>query len=261
MIPPNFVITDQMSKLDVLVLGAGEFVRTDSNYPAFLNELDTGELVIEKIIASLRLLNAAHYLFAFRQEDVRCYRLDNVIGRLMPGARIISIAGSTRGAACTALLAIDDVEQDHELLLVSANELLEVSLPTIVRRFRSLGWAAATLTFRSVHPRYSYVAVDAEGLVVEAAQHNPISLHATTGMFWFARAGDFFEAAQAMIRKDISHNGEFFIAPVLNEMILKHRTVGHLPIEPKQYRPLKSVRQIAEFENVHHLAAAESRHA
>ena len=58
------------------------------------------------------------------------------------------------------------------------------------------------VTFRSLHPRYSYMLVDDNGLIVEAAEKRPISRHATAGFYWYRRGADFVQSAQDMIRKD-----------------------------------------------------------
>lgn len=241
--------------MNILVLGAGNLVRTDNGYPAFLNEIDDGATVLERIYESVRSLSYERLVFAFHQADVRRYRLDSVVRCLEPRAEVIEVAGATKGAACTALMAVDKLQPEQELLLISANEIVEVDLEGVLQRFRQQALDAGVLTFRSVHPRYSYVALDGAGMVCRAAQCNPISQHATTGLFWFARAADFVSGAQNIIRKNVEHEGQYYIAPVLNELILQGLRVGRQGIEARTYRPLKTAKQMAVFENAHHLHA------
>ena len=91
---------------------------------------------------------------------------------------------------------------------------------------------------------------NAETLVTEAAQRNPISNQATVGIFWYARGRDFVAAAKNMIRKDANFEGLFYICPAFNELILDQAKIGVYPIEAKQYHPLKTERQIFQYENL-----------
>ena len=81
---------------------------------------------------------------------------------------------ATRGAACTVLLATDLIDSDADLLIVGLNEYVETDLMAVVQTFRERGLDAGTLVFESVHPRYSYVRLGEDGLVLEAAQGRPI---------------------------------------------------------------------------------------
>ena len=52
-----------------------------------------------------------------------------------------------------------------------------------------------------------------------------------------------------MIRKDAVVDGAFFVAPVFNELILKGKRVGISRIDVKDYRPLKTKKQIDLYES------------
>jgi hypothetical protein len=104
--------------------------------------------------------------------------------------------------------------------------------------------------FPSVHPRYSYVRLDDQGFVTEAAQKNPISHHATTGIFWYRRTGDFRAAVESMIRKDAHVKNHFYVCLAFNEMLLEQAKVGVIQIEPSQYFPIKTEQQLHRFEHI-----------
>jgi len=124
--------------------------------------------------------------------------------------------------------------------------LIDVDYRAVLADFRERHLDAGTITFSSIHPRYSYVRLSAEELVVEAAEKRPISGHATAGFYWFARGNDFVRAAEEMIYKDASVNGAFYICPVLNELVLEQARIGVYPIQADQYHPLKTARQIMQ---------------
>lgn len=238
-------------KTNILVLAAGHqnHSDTESEYPVCLSEFD-GRALIERLVDNTRRISSAAYTFALRKEEVERYHLDKVVELIAPNSRVVKIPKATRGSACTALLAASQFPSEEEVLVLSANELVDINLADTVDSFRAQGLDGGGLTFRSFHPRYSYFRLDDAGNVVEAAQKNPISLHATTGVFWFARAGNFVEAIKNMIRKNACIDGDFYIAPAFNEIILKQGRVGVQEIDPKKYHPLKNERQINQFEQV-----------
>jgi NDP-sugar pyrophosphorylase family protein len=235
--------------MNILILAAGnpEFDTKDGNYPLCLTELE-GIPLIERIVKACEPLQANRSVFGLRKEDVNRYHLDNVVGLLQPGAIALKVEGNTPGAACTALLAAKYIDNDEELLIISANEMLDIDYKAAVDDFRSKLLDAGTVTFPSTHPRYSYVRVNDRGLVTEATEKNPISRHATAGFYWFARGKDFVDAAKNMIRKDAHVNSIFYICPSFNELVLAQKRIGIYSIDAKNYHPLKTERQLHQYE-------------
>lgn len=238
-----------MKKINILVLAAGHigFEAENGGYPLCLSEMD-GISLCERIIVNTANIENARYTFALREEDVERFHLDKVINHLAPGAQIVRVTNGTRGSACTALLAASQFDPNEEVLVVSANELVDTDLSVAVNSFRFRELDAGTLAFNSVHPRYSYVRLNDDGLVTEAAQQDPISRNATAGVFWFASTGAFVEAIKNLIRKDQGMSGNFYIAPAFNEIILRQGKIGVEKLDAKQYIPLKTERQLYHFE-------------
>lgn len=228
-----------------LILGAGP--QTDADVaPVWLLE-NGGELLIERLVRACAGLGT-RLAFAVRTEEIRRHRIDSVIEQAAPGAALVAIPADTAGAACTALLCLRQIDPGDELLLLNSTEYLDIDYAGVIAGFRARRLDCGVVTFPSLHPRYSYVRLDEDGLVLEAAEKNPISRHATPGFHWFARGADFVAAAQDMVRKDASVDGRFYISLTLNEMVLRQRRVGVHPIAARHYHPLKSPRQHEVFE-------------
>lgn len=237
--------------MNILILAAGhsDFDVHDGSYPLCLTEFD-GVPLIERLIIACGKVTNTKFCVALREQDIRRYHLDNIIEILAPGAKILRIKEDTRGAACTALLAVGAIGNDEDLLILNGNEILDEDFLTIITNFRSRKLDAGTVTFTSIHPRYSYVRLNSESMVIEAAEKNPISRNATVGFYWFARGKDFVRAAQNMIRKNATVNDLFYISPVLNELVLEQACIGIYNVETSQYHPLKTERQLMQFETV-----------
>lgn len=235
--------------MNILILAAGnpEYDTGDGQYPLCLTELD-GVPLLERIVSLCQDLPVKRMIFALRKEDVNRYHLDNIVNLLHPGAVTVKVQGNPPGAACSALLASAHIEDDKELLIISANELIDADFGEIVGGFRSRKLDAGCVSFPSMHPRYSYVRLNDDGLVIEATEKNPISRCATAGFYWFAKGKDFVTAAKNMIRKDAHVNGMFYICPAFNEMVLTQKRIGTHGVEAKKYHPLKTERQLHQYE-------------
>jgi NDP-sugar pyrophosphorylase family protein len=238
--------------MNILILAAGhpEFDTRDGNYPLCLTEFN-GVPMLERIVNACKPLGAKRIIFALRKDEVNRYHLDSVANLLSPVAVTLKVEGSTPGAACTALLAAGHIDSSEELLVMNANELVDADLEQLVAGFRARKLDAATVTFTSIHPRYSYVRLGPDGMVTEATEKNPISNHATAGLYWYARGSDFVAAVKNMIRKDAHVDGMFYICPAFNELVLKQAHIGTTQIDAAQYHPLKTERQLHQFESVH----------
>lgn len=231
--------------INILVLAAAKIAVKEGqpNNPVCLAEIN-GKSLMETIIDNAKLIINANFVFTFLETENQHFHLDKVASLLVEDSQSISVPEETRGSACTALLAACQLEQSSELLIISANELVDNDLSIVVEDFRKRGLDAGTLTFRSINPRYSFVSLGDDGLVKEAAQRKPISAIATAGIFWFARTSDFVDGTQSLIRKGSSVDGSYFVASAFNEMILKQMKIGTYPLELDKYIPLKTEQQL-----------------
>jgi hypothetical protein len=236
--------------MNVLFLGAAPSApRAEHNrFPAWLAE-HRGTSPLVQLAASLGADERNQLIYCFLEADIKEFHLRNVVSALTHRHNIISIKNPTQGAACTALLAADEIDNETELFIVSLNEHLEIDLAAAAADFRSRNLDAATLVFKSIHPRYSFVRLGGGDLVVEAAQGRPITDVATAGAFWFRRGMDFVASVKDMIRKQDHVNGVYYICPALNQLILKGCKIGVTWMAPSIYHPLKTEAQVHNFEH------------
>ncbi len=235
---------------NILILAAGRIQvnpNIERTYPVCLSELN-GISLIEKIIDNLKEIKNCNYSFALGSDDISEFHLDDICKLLIPESQITVIPNHTMGSACSALLAACSLVQSQPLLIVSANELVTHKFNPILQDFYQRKLDAGTIVFRSVHPRYSYVKLDGKGLVTQVAQQSPISKFATAGVFWYDKTSDFINSAKSVIRKGATTNGQFYLAPVFNELILQQKKIGVVEIDKSCYIPLKTVKQIQQYE-------------
>jgi NDP-sugar pyrophosphorylase family protein len=209
-----------------------------------------GKPLVQHALAPLQNIGATQTIFVIRKEDELRFFLRDVLRLLEPGAVVIRADGPTAGAACTALLAIEHIDNDEELVIANADQVLDFDLAEVIGRFRARALDAATVVFDSVHPRWSFVKTDADGMVVEAAEKRPISRDATAGIYYFRKGRFFVEAAANMIRKDAHVNGGFFVCPSLNELVLAQMRVGVERIDRSCYISLATPQAVEEYEQL-----------
>ena len=236
--------------MNILILGAGRGIKDNQDsgdYPIYLSEFQ-GETVLEHVISSCSKLDDVNFIFSFREDDIKHFHVDEITQIIAPGSQIVTVSGSTGGAACTALLATEFVDNTEELLIVGSNEILGVNPLDIISHFHEAKADAGVVAFPSVHPRYSYVRLDNDGWVIEAAEKRPITRNATAAFHWFAHGNDYVRSTMAMIRKGADVEGTFYISPALNELVLEQKKIASYHIPLNQYHPLKVDRQIQMYE-------------
>lgn len=234
--------------INILILASAKVPEQQGeyDYPMCLTEIN-GMSLLECIVVNIQSITNAKLVCTFLESEAEQFHLDKVASLLAKASRSILVPEQTQGSACSALLAACQLDQSAELLIVSANELVDCDLGAIVHGFRKRALDAGTLTFHSLHPRYSFVSLDDDGLVIEAAQRKPISANATAGIFWFARTADFVGGTKNLIRKGSCVDGSYFVAPVFNELILNNKKIGIFPLALETYIPLKTGQQIDRY--------------
>ncbi len=237
--------------MNVLMLSAGSskaFAEAGYSFPKPLVEIE-GQPLIERVLANLAPVvgDSGQMIVVIRHEDDLRYHIGSVIRLLQPNATIVEVRGETGGAACTALLAVDSIPPDEPLVIVNGDQMVFAPIIDILHGFESQGVDGGIVVFRDVHPRWSYVKCDEEGRVIEAAEKRPISNLATAGIYYFARANHFITAAKRMILKDAVVNGQFYICPAFNEMILANAEVRIHEIPKSQYVSLAVPQGVEEY--------------
>lgn len=173
--------------------------------------------MIKTVIDNLNI--DANYIFIVQKEHVELYNLDLQLKLINPKCKIVLTEGLTEGAACTALLAKEYIDNSDHLLIANSDQYVEWNSCDFMN-FNLSNIDGSILTFHAPdrNPKWSYVKEE-NGKVTYVAEKQAISDIATVGIYWYNRGSDFVKYAESMIRQDIRVNNEFYIAPVYNEMI------------------------------------------
>lgn len=236
--------------INILIPMAGKSLYfSESEYPFPKPLIEIGnKTIIEHVVANLAsAAPEVQFIFVLSSADCRKFHLDSTLNIITDHhARIVRLDNETRGAACSALMAVSHIDNDTPLVIANADQLFDDALHTLIA---GLGDAdAGVMTFESVHPRWSYVRLDEQGLVVETAEKRPISRQAIAGLYHFRQGRDFVAATKRSIQKDSSINGSFYIAPTLNEMILQGKRVRTVNVDASRYHTFYTPQKVKEYE-------------
>lgn len=240
--------------MKVLVLMAGPdglFKEAGYTFSKNLVEIE-GQPLAQHVLQSLLGLRAggAEFIVMVRKDEESRDYTGSMIKLLMPEAVVVTVPGLTAGAACTALMAIDHVDNGEPLLIANGDAVLDADITQIVAGFHQRGLDGGIVAFRSAHPRWSHVRVDEEGLVVEAAEKKPISDLATSGHYYFREGRSFVSAVQESIRKDAHVNNAFFVCPCYNELVLARKRIGVHEIPAQAYHSLATPEGVDAYAGV-----------
>ncbi|MCX2718541.1 glycosyltransferase family 2 protein [Lentiprolixibacter aurantiacus] len=241
-------------KLDVLIPLAGTSIFfNESNYPFPKPLIEVnGKPMIQLVLEQLNSMEIVEkFIFVLNSEDCRKFHLDSVL-RLLTDNRceIIKLDKTTKGAACSVLMAIDEINPEKELLICNGDQIIEEDYNDIIGHFRTDDYDAGVVTFNSVHPRWSYVRLDKKGEIIETAEKRPLSNSAIAGFYYFKKGQMFVDAAMKMIEKGASVNDAYYIAPTLNELVLQNCKLGVYAIENEKYHSFYSPQNIKAYESI-----------
>jgi dTDP-glucose pyrophosphorylase len=234
----------------LLMAGSSEAFRDAGYlYPKPLVEI-AGKPTVQHIVESLAPLTVTggRLIVAIRQDENAKHHVAAVVKLLNPNAEILEIRGKTAGAACSALLAVDWIDNEAPLVIVNGDQIIEADVAAAVRDFQKRSLDGGIVVFKDVHPRWSFVKCGADGLVIEAAEKRPISDMATAGFYYFKSGRSFIQAAESMILKGAVVNDSYYVCPAYNELILQNCRIGVHLIQKKQYVSLATPHAVEAYE-------------
>jgi HAD superfamily hydrolase (TIGR01509 family) len=206
-------------KLNVLIpmAGAGSrFEQAGYTFPKPLIEVK-GKPMIQVVVDNLNI--KANYIYVVQKKHREKYNLDTLLNLITPNCKIVETEGVTEGAACTALLAKEYIDNDNPLFFANSDQFVEWDSNEFMYKMNETDVDGGIVSFRATHPKWSFAKIDDDGFVTEVAEKNPISDIATVGYYYWKHGSDFVKYAEQMIDRNIRVNNEFYVCPVFNQAI------------------------------------------
>lgn len=222
--PVNGILTKTMfqKQINVVIPMAGNgsrFANVGYTDPKPLIDI-FGKPMISWVIQNIGI--DAHYIFITKKEHYEKYNLGNILKCLAPNSTIIQLDQTTEGAACTVLMAKEFINNENPLLIANSDQWLDWNSEEFIFNFllKEKDSLVKVSTFISDgSKKWSYVKVDEHNHVNNVKEKDPISCYGTTGIYMWKKGCDFVRCANQMILKNKRTNNEFYVAPVINEII------------------------------------------
>ncbi|WP_448192914.1 hypothetical protein [Azospirillum sp. sgz301742] len=171
-------------------------------------------------------------VFVLRRDIPESVALEAVLRQRFPGAAFAWLGGLSGGALCSALAGTALLARPERPVCIDLVDILyECGAPT-TEHFSDPNVAALVPWFGSEESCYSYVRMDAEGRVLEAAEKRVISRNASAGTYLFRDAATWLDAAAHSMRHHdrLAHKGALFVCPSVTGLIEAGRTVLGVPV-------------------------------
>jgi dTDP-glucose pyrophosphorylase len=182
--------------------------------------------MIKVVIDNLRPASRdARFIFICQRNHVKSYGLREKFAAWAPGCEIVEIDGLTQGAACTVLSAAHLIDDERPLMIANSDQYVDCDIDDYLAGMDD-GLDGLIMTMKADDPKWSFVGLDARGLVTRVVEKQVISDEATVGIYNFRRGSDFVAGARAMIAAEERVNGEFYVAPVYNALIRRGARIG-----------------------------------
>jgi HAD superfamily hydrolase (TIGR01509 family) len=221
----------QDKNLNILIpmAGAGSrFEKAGYTFPKPLIDVN-GQPMIQTVVTNLGFESPHTFIVQKYHKDK--YNLETMLSLISKECNIIEVDGITEGAACTTLLAKDIINNDNPLIIANSDQYIEWNTSDFMYKMQEQDADAGILTFKSTHPKWSFVKIDENGFVTEVAEKNPISDIATVGVYFWKKGSDYVKYAEQMIKNNKRFNNEFYVCPVFNEAIADGKKIKIFNIE------------------------------
>ena len=192
-----------------------------------------GHRMIEFVIKNITPEQEHRFIFICQKAHLEQYDLEATLKNAAPGCVIVPIDHITEGAACTVLLAREYIDNDDELMIANSDQYVDTDINAYLSALD--GHDGLIMTMPANHPKWSYIRYDKDGIVTLVREKDVISDQATVGIYNYRRGRDFVRYADQMISKDIRVNGEFYVAPVYNEMLEAGMKITYRDVGEKMY--------------------------
>jgi NDP-sugar pyrophosphorylase family protein len=185
-----------------------------------------GVPMIRLVIENIRPTCEHRFVFLVLQEHLDRYGIGESLLAWAPGAAIVPIGSVTEGAACTVLCVEELIGGVDPLMIANSDQWVDCRIDRYLAAMEEGARDGLIMTMTADDPKWSYVGLRPDGSVDRVVEKQVISPEATVGVYNFRHGRLFTLAARRMISKDLRVNGEFYVAPVFNEIIADGARVG-----------------------------------
>lgn len=183
-----------------------------------------GKPMIARVTQNIAPVCEHRFIYLCLQEHLEKYDLKRRLEEIAGECIVVPVDHVTEGAACTVLLAEEYIDNEEALMIANSDQYVDIDINEYLRAMGEKD--GLIMTMYADDPKWSFIQFDEDRMVTMVREKEVISNEATVGIYNFRYGSDFVKYAHQMIDKEIRSNGEFYVAPVYNEMIGTGKKIG-----------------------------------
>lgn len=186
--------------------------------------------MIKVVIDNLTPACEHRFIFVCQAAHVEAYGLRNHLQAWAPGCAVVELNGLTEGAACTVYEAKELIDSDDPVMIANSDQYVDTDINDYLRAMDEHQADGLIMTMKADDPKWSFVGFADNGRINRVVEKEVISEEATVGIYNFRSGRQLIAAIESMFDKNLQVNGEFYVAPVYNEMIEDEARIIHYSI-------------------------------
>jgi len=182
--------------------------------------------LFEWSIESLPVNISKKIIFVCLEEHEKKFEISkfikNVMDKKFPKSKyeLVYIKQTTRGQAETVLQTKHLIRPDNILIIYNIDtHFISTRLKSKILTLENRNSDGLLGCFESDNDDLSYVELDETGFVKQVKEKEKISNNASTGLYVFRNAKQFFQTAEKMIKNDIKVKDEFYVSEIYNMLL------------------------------------------
>lgn len=233
--------------MNIVIPMAGEgtrFPRDKYQVPKPLIEIN-GISMIEQAVGSLGLTGTYYFIVRY---DNYYNQICNLLNKIIPSPKIVSVKETTKGPASSCLLVKDIINREEELVIANCDQIMWWDSQLFLTVARYYKYDGLVVTYTATTPKNSYAKIDRYGFVKEIREKEVISNISLNGIHYWRKGKYFVQSSQSMIQcNDRAPNGEFYVGPSYNYMIKSQLKVGIHHIPEWQHNPVGTPEDLEKY--------------
>ena len=163
---------------------------------------------------------------------------------------VVYLETLSEGPAHSIWLGREKLDANLPLIIANSDQFIEGGIGALYRHISENDEENAVLLLEDTDPKWSFARLNEEGYVSEIKEKQPISNHATAGVYGFSKASHFFEGFRKMQAAGDRTNGEFYVGPIFN--YVTNRTKGlHLGLPGDKFHGLGIPEDFENFKKLY----------
>ena len=223
------------------------FPSNECFFPKILTEIN-GEALLRKVIRNIIFNTEISSIILIAEKDVLLkYSLEKVCDfNGFPDVKTVSVEGKTSGALCTLLLSIDLMNKDEDIIVANNDIIHSHNIQNSIDHFKNKNANAGVISFKSNHPKWSYVSIENEQVMM-AAEKEVISQNAIAGLYWFKNGENMIKRAKECMLNMFHKDENYFLSGLINSYVLAEDKVLISEINKNQISHLNSLDKVRDY--------------